>query len=158
MDCDDRTGGLPADVEEFTPEAVAEEIGVAEIAPATTTTAAEDGDDMAKTTGKKKATVPKRKAKKATKKGAVRTAKTKRSSAKMTPGTRRTMRYAISKGIPDTLRNPSAARSILEAIKTRGAATKKELASDLGPKFPDPTLRFNLWKMTTAGILSVKGS
>ena len=68
---------------------------------------------------------------------------------------RQTQRFALVDGIPETLRATSAGRQICDAIKARKTATKKDLAADLGPSFPDPTLRHNLWKLHTAGVLSI---
>lgn len=54
--------------------------------------------------------------------------------------------YELCGDVPESIRNPSAGRSILEAIKARGRATREEIAADLGPKFSQSTLRFFLGK------------
>ena len=66
-----------------------------------------------------------------------------------------TLVYAVAKKYDD-IKDGTAAHQIIKAIEKRGEATKKELAKDLGSKFPDPTLRFNLWTLTTKEILSAK--
>ena len=58
-------------------------------------------------------------------------------------------------GIPDTLRNPSAGRSILESIESRGTASTNDVRAD-HPKFPDPTIRFYLGKFQRGEVLTSK--
>ena len=63
--------------------------------------------------------------------------------------------FRLVDGIPDSI-TAKAALAILKAIEKRGTATKMDLAADLGAKFPDPTLRFNLWKLRLAKIVTTK--
>lgn len=67
--------------------------------------------------------------------------------------------YRLTNGVPDGLRENSAGRSILEAIKklTDGdkSATKVAIRARLGDKMPDPTLRFFLGKFQREKVLTV---
>jgi len=69
-------------------------------------------------------------------------------------GARQPKQYALLGSIPEALRNPSAARSILESIEKRGTATTNDVRAD-HPKFPDPTIRFYLGKFQREKIVRV---
>lgn len=128
----------------------------------TDTTVTGEGDQMAKAKRVKK---PKaERVKKAAKSKAVKTKKAKGEKkarrARKTNGEatgRVAKTYKLVNGIPDTLRNPSAGRSVLEAIDARGAeSSTPNLQADLGKDFPSPTLRFYLGKFQRDGVVAAR--
>ena len=91
------------------------------------------------------------------KKASARAAKPRK--ARSTParenGTRQHKQYSLVNGIPDTLRNPSAGRKILESIEKRGSATNADVRSDW-PKMPPPTIGFYLGKFQRVKVVTAK--
>lgn len=145
-----------------------EEIVESDAAAATSATDEGGASDMSKKKrSKKKSGVWKAPAapkaeKKAKKVKAPKAAKAKKAAkpkaakkAKADGAGRVTLVYKVIKSVTN-IKDGTAAHQIIKAIEKRGEATKKELAKDLGSKFPDPTLRFNLWTLTTKKILSAK--
>ena len=63
--------------------------------------------------------------------------------------------YTLVNGIPETLRNPSAGRKILESLEKRGSATNADVRSDW-PKMPTPTIGFYLGKFQQTKVIRAK--
>lgn len=147
MDRDERAGGLPKDAEEFAPETVVEEAGVAETVPATTTTSVGDWGEMAK---------KKRMAKKATVKSKVwKTSKRKARTPAHGEG-RVAKVYRLTGEIPETFRDGSAQRKMLEFVgKHADGVTYQQVQAEF-PKSPTPTVRFYLGKWQREKIVTAK--
>ena len=120
--------------------------------PATTAKAAKP-----KAPKKTKATKPAKSPKKAASKAKATTAKPKRAKAPKREAGASTGRqhksYSLVDGIPDSLRNPSAVRSIFETIQRLGRATIADIRA-AHPGCPDGTIRCYLGKFQLSGVLT----
>lgn len=63
--------------------------------------------------------------------------------------------YRLVDGIPATIRNPSAGRSILEVIEAQGTPTGAAIRAAL-PKMPAPTIGFYLGKFQRTQIVAAQ--
>jgi hypothetical protein len=70
-----------------------------------------------------------------------------------TAGGRTVKTYTLVDGVPDKVRNPSKARTLLSTIYINGKVTANDLRALLGKKFAEPTLRFYLGKYQRENVI-----